>query len=586
MRRVAFAGLARWVVCFVVLAACGTPGAVTGSLALFEPEVSGPPAAAGGETLGRAVGAIGAEETAQPIDPRTALEASVCALPERLLRRTAHGYRAGRSGDLQILTQEPDYLGHGGFPHSGPWDYVADVPLLWYGPGYVRARGAVERPVTLADVAPTQAELLGFDFDAPDGEPLREALAPAADAPPKLLVVVVWDGAGRDVLAAHPDAWPNLRSLIGQGTYYDHAEVGSSPPSTAQIHATIGTGAFSREHGIVAMRFRVGDKLVDPWHDGPRYLELPTLADRYDRATGNEPLVAAIGTVAIHLGMLGHGARFPGGDADLAVLRDISRVASEGSSAIRWRLPEQLRDLFRFPAYVNDLPPLSGYLGELDRMDGRLDDHWRDHDMAGPETLAAFQTPARIPFQTRMVEEIVRREGFGADDVPDLLFVNYKLIDEIGHLYSMNSPEMGDAIRAQDGDLPELIGFLNGSVGIGNWAMALTADHGHTPNPAVSGATVISPGRVADAIEARLDRDGDRRKIVESVQPTQIYLDVDELHQQGVTLTDVSRFVLTLTKRDVGSDAWPIPAGALDDPAFLAAYPSAWLDELACVPRD
>jgi hypothetical protein len=572
-------------VCFVVLAACGAPGTVTGSLAVLEPDVSGPPAVAG-ETLGRAVGSAAVEPAPASTLPRTALEASVCALPERLLRRTAHGYRADRSGDLQILTQEPDYLGHGGFPHSGPWDYVADVPLLWYGPGYVPALGAVERPVTLADVAPTQAELLGFDFDAPDGEPLREALAPQAAraTPPKLLVVVVWDGGGRDVLAAHPDAWPNLRSLIGQGTYYDRAEVGSSPPSTAQIHATIGTGAFSREHGIVGMRFRVGSKLVDPWHDGPRYLELPTLADRYDRAMGNEPLVAGIGTVAIHLGMLGHGARFPGGDADLAVLRDISRVASQGSSAIRWRLPEQLRDLYRFPAYVNELPSLSGYLGELDRMDGRLDGHWRDHDMAGPETLAAFQTPARIPFQTRMVEEIVRREGFGADDVPDLLFVNYKLIDEIGHLYSMNSPEMGDAIRAQDGDLPELIGFLNGSVGVGNWVMTLTADHGHTPSPAVSGATVISPGRVADAIEARFGGRG--RAVVESVQPTQIYLDVDELHGRGATLTDVARFLRTLTKRDVGSDAWPIPADVLDDPAFVAAYPSSWLGELACVPQD
>jgi hypothetical protein len=311
-----------------------------------------------------------------------------------------------------------------------------------------------------------------------------------------------------------------------------------------------------------------------------------TLADRYDRALGNEPLVAGIGTVAIHLGMLGHGTRYPGGDADLAVLRDISRVGTEGSSAIRWRLPDHLLDLYRFPDYVNDLPPLSGYLGELDRMDGRLDGKWRDHDMAGPETLAAFQTPARIPFQTRMVEEIVRREGFGADDVPDLLFVNYKLIDEIGHRYSMNSPEMGDAIRAQDGDLPELIGFLNGTVGTGNWVMALTADHGHTPSPAVSGATVISPGRVADAIEARFDRDHDGRRIVESVQPTQIYVDRDELRQQGATLADVARFLLTLTKRDVGSDAWPIPTAALDDPAFQAAYPSSWLDELACVPRD
>jgi hypothetical protein len=566
-------------VVLAVFAACATPSAVgefgagPGTLDLAAsspfPRPTGPVVAG--------VGGI-----------RSPLADAACALPDRLLRRTAHGYRADRSGDIQVLTQEPDYLGHGGFPHSGPWDYVADVPLLWLGPGYVPARGAVERPVTLADVAPTQAELLGFDFEAPDGTPLREALVPRAERPdpPRLIVVVVWDGAGRDVLAAHPDAWPNLRSLIGQGTYYDHAEVGSSPPSTAQIHATIGTGAFSREHGIVGMRFRVGDKLVDPWHDGPRYLELPTLADRYDRAMGNEPLVAGIGTVAIHLGMLGHGTRFPGGDADLAVLRDISRVAFDGSDAIDWRLPEQLRDLYRFPDYVNDLPPLTGYLDELDRMDGRLDDHWRDHDMAGPETLAAFQTPARIPFQTRMVEEIVRREGFGADDVPDLLFVNYKLIDEIGHLYSMNSPEMGDAIRAQDGDLPELIGFLNASIGTGEWVMALTADHGHTPSPAVSGASVISPGRVADAIVSRFDRDRDGRRIVQSVQPTQIYVDVDELHQQGATLTDVSRFVLTLTKREVGSDAWPIAADALDDPAFLAAFPSTWLDELACAPRD
>ncbi len=578
---------ARWLLCFVVLSACGAPATVAGSIPVLRPDPTSVPIAdADAELVGRAMGDSLTGSTAE--DARDPLEPTVCAIPERSLRRTAHGYRPDRSGDLQVLTSEPDYLGHGGFPHSGPWDYIADVPLLWYGPGFVPAQGAVERPVTLADIAPTQAELLRFDFDAPDGTTLREALVPRADrpTPPRLIVVVVWDGAGRDVLEAHADAWPVLRSLIDQGTYFEHAEVGSSPPSTAQIHATIGTGAFSRNHGIVAMRFRVGDRLVDPWRNGPRFLELPTLADRYDRASNNDPLVGAIGTVAIHLGMLGHGTRFPGGDADLAVLRDISGVASEGADGIRWRLPDNLGDLYRFPAYANDLPPLSGYLGELDRMDGMLDGRWRDHDMAGPETLAGFHTPARIPFQTRMVEEVVRQEGFGADDVPDLLFVNYKLIDEIGHLFSLNSPEMDDALRAQDGDLPELIGFLNGTVGVGNWVMALTADHGHTPSPAVSGASVISPGRVADAIEARFDRDGDGTGVVESVQPTQIYLDRSELRQHGATLAEVSSFLMALRKRDVGSDAWPIPANELDDPAFLAAYPSVLLDELPCVPRD
>ena len=42
----------------------------------------------------------------------------------------------------------------------------------------------------------------------------------------------------------------------------------------------------------------------------------------------------------------------------------------------------------------------------------------------------------------------MRREGFGADDVPDLLYINYKLTDEIGHTDSMNSVEMSDAVRA------------------------------------------------------------------------------------------------------------------------------------------
>ena len=192
------------------------------------------------------------------------LIATACAVPPLLLERTLRGYRPDRAGELQLLPEEPDFVGHGGLPHSGPWDYISQVPLLWYGPGQVPAVGEVDRRVTLADVAPTQGELIGFDFPAPDGAPLREVVAERAAEPPAVIVVVVWDGAGTAVLEEHPDAWPNLRGLIDRGVWYTRAEVGSSPPSTAQIHATIGTGAFSATHGLIAHRFRVGDALVDP----------------------------------------------------------------------------------------------------------------------------------------------------------------------------------------------------------------------------------------------------------------------------------------------------------------------------------
>jgi hypothetical protein len=262
---------------------------------------------------------------------------AACSAPGELLIRTWRGHRADRSGDLELLTAEPDFVGHGGLPHSGPWDYVGMVPLFWYGPGFIRAQGEVGRPVTLADVAPTQGELVGLPFDAPDGAPLVEALEPGAGRP-KLVVVVVWDGAGRDVLAAWPKAWPELRSMIDQGTWFERAEVGSSPPSTAQIHATIGTGAFSRNHGLVAHTLRIGDRLTDPWESGSRYLTAATFADLYDRHEGNRPIVGTLATVAIQLGMMSHGSLWGGGDRDIAVLREREGAATLGAEGITWNL--------------------------------------------------------------------------------------------------------------------------------------------------------------------------------------------------------------------------------------------------------
>jgi type I phosphodiesterase/nucleotide pyrophosphatase len=512
---------------------------------------------------------------------------SVCAVPRRLLLRTWRGDRRDRSGDIQLLPAEPDFVGHGGLPHSGPWDYISNVPLFWYGPGYVPATGRIARGVTLADIAPTQGELIGFPFDAPDGRVLVDALVPVEQRaePPRLVVLVVWDGAGTDVLDEWPRAWPYLSSLIEHGVWYDRAEVGSSPPSTAQIHATMGTGAFSRTHGLVAHHFRIGGQLATPWQGGPSFLIQPTLGDLYDRAMANRPVVGAIATVAIHLGMLGHGAMFGGGDRDVAVLREIEGAATLGAEGIRWQLTSNVASWYRFPEYVNGLPPISTYFPAVDRMDGRVDGAWLGHDLEGGETLAGFHTPARIPYQTRLVQEVIRREGFGADEVTDLLSINYKLTDEIGHIYSMNSVEMRDSIQAQDAGLRELVRTLDAQVGPGKWVLALTADHGHTPDPDVSGATVISPTRVADTIDGAFDRDGDDVPVVEFVQPTHVFIDREELREQGYSLTEVAAYLMTVTKRVVGSEQWPVPESRLDEPAFLAAYPSRLLRELPCVPH-
>ncbi|MEZ0235758.1 MAG: alkaline phosphatase family protein [Actinomycetota bacterium] len=510
------------------------------------------------------------------------LAASACEIPTKLLVRGWRGHRDDRSGDIDIIPQEPDFVGTAGLPHSGPWDYVGQVPLWLYGPGHIQARGEVDRVVTLADIAPTQGELVDFPFDAPDGAPLTEALVPDAD-PPKVVVVVVWDGAGRFVLDEWPKSWPNLRRLIDDGTWYEEAEVGSSPPSTAQIHATIGTGAFSRNHGLVAHQLRIGDRLTDPWEAGPRYLVAPTFADLYDRGMGNRPVVGALATVAIHLGMMGHGSLWGGGDKDIAVLREREGAATLGAEGLSWNLPSTVAPYYRMLPYVNDLPPITEYYDDVDLQDGRDDDLWHSLALEGAKAEEALKTPARIPWQTRLIDEVVRREGFGADDVPDLLYINYKLVDEIGHLYSMNAPEMRDAVASQDADLPNLIDLLDRHVGEGEWVMMLTADHGHTPDPAVSGAQALEPTKVADAIQQRFDTDGDEVRIVEFTQPTHIFIDSDEMEQNGATLEEISAFLLTVTKGELQGNQYPAQPGVANEHAFIAAFPSDMLEELPCL---
>jgi hypothetical protein len=142
---------------------------------------------------------------------------------------------------------------------------------------------------------------------------------------------------------------------------------------------------------------------------------------------------------------------------------------------------------------------------------------------------------------------------------------------------------MQDAVRAQDASLRDLVTFLNRQVGRGEWALVLTADHGSIPDPDVSGAFAIPATPIVSGINTTFDKDGDDTRIVELVQPTQIFVNEDELRQNGFTLEDLAHWILRLTKGDVSATA--LPAGVADDPIFEAAFPSAIMNDLPCLPE-
>lgn len=482
-----------------------------------------------------------------------------CGLPHRHLLRIWRGYDAERSGELQLVPAEPNVIGPG-YPHAGVADHLQDVPLLAYGPGLIEAGRRIRRPVTVADVAPTIAELIGFEFPEPDGGPLREALVEEAGLA-RLVVTLVWDGGGRGVLDEWPKAWPNLRRMIGGGTWYERASVGSSPSTSAPIHATIGTGTFPARHGLIGNALRIDGRIADPWEEGPAFLRSPSLADLYDPSAGNAPLIGLIGSAQVQLGLLGHGSAWEGGDRDVAVLK--RRRGYENPDGF-WGVTSTSRPSFSTPGYVNDLPFITEYHRDADLLDGRADGAW----LGEPIDLLrnGFDTPARIPFETRLVEEVVRREGFGRDAVPDLLYLNYKLIDYVGHRWSLHSRQMDHTIREQDAALAELVELLDEEVGPGRWALILTADHGSQPDPARAGGRRIDITAIDAHIRSRFD-DGDARAVVEQVQTSQAFLDTQELSENGHTVSEVAASLLRA------------------EPGLAAAFPSELLSRLRCLPE-
>jgi Type I phosphodiesterase / nucleotide pyrophosphatase len=492
-----------------------------------------------------------------------------CRLPQAHLERLRNGYASGRSGEIQFVVRSPHFFQ--GYSHSGPHGHLQRVPLLMYGPGHVPAIGTVRRPVTLTSVAPTLALHLEYDFEAPDGEALEEAVLPGSELP-RLVLVVVWDAAGQNVLEEYPKEWAAVRRLIPKGAWFANTTVGTTPSMTPPVHATIGTGAYPRDHGIPDFVMRGGDALVGSIGSGPQSLRVPTLADMYDRDRSNRPLIGLVGWEPT-LGMIGHGSSVEGGDRDFAL------TTKQGE----WGLSPENREYFRLPAYVKTIGGLNEEAALVDLEDGRVDGLWFSQSLRTPIDIE--YSPAYSRYQTGVLRQLILRHGFGEDEVPDLLFTNYKQIDRVAHAWSFPSKHMRGVVAGVAQELMKVIRFLDHNVGKDQWLLVLTADHGATPLASETGAFPINRDELQADILAAVDTDGDGRSAIQRLLATQLWMNVAELEENGHTLRDVADFLMSYALGDNAPDPSAVSDDRRDDRLFRAAFPGALLDALPCLPR-
>jgi hypothetical protein len=455
--------------------------------------------------------------------------------------------------------------------HPTPWDYHQRVPVILYGPGYVRSGVVSDSSVDLTDLAPTFAELLGVPLPDAEGTVLDEALLPPRrrSGLPRLMVLVAYDGAGWNLLAEWPDAWPVQRRLGARGTVYTNATIGSAPSVTAAIHANMGTGAYPRRHGLSENVGRLPNGTVDEIYfnrGDPTLLDAETLADAWDRANGNRPWVGLLGYESWHLGMMGKGAQAREGDRDLGVLWEAEEE--------RFWINEEVYEL---PGSLPGRDVLDRHLRELDGLDGALDGVWMGRDLEDPSVIPG--TSAFVRFQGDALREILEREPVGRDELTDFLFVELKPTDFGGHIWNMVAPEEEEVLRAQDELLGELVSLLDERVGPDRYVLAVTADHGQTPVPETRGGVRIDPDVVGLRVVEYF-----RRPIVERTSPSGIFLDMDAVAAAGIDVEDVARYIATLRYRDVlPADAAVnlVPPEMGDRRVFAAVLPGPFIASLS-----
>jgi hypothetical protein len=496
-----------------------------------------------------------------------------CELPPRWIRYIDRGWVPGpiRSSDIVLVPRPPSYVGtFTNTSHSGPYDFLQRVPLVFYGPGLVEAQGQLrfDREITLADIAPTHAAMLGFDLGDRQGRPITEVLGDPA-ATPRVLVTVSIDGGGWNVLNRMPRSWPFLARLIEQGSSIKKAVVGSSPSITPASHTTMSTGNWPQVHGVTGIGIRKGHRLVgafswDDNHSGvpmePKLnLRSRTLADKWDAANGNRAKAALVASGNYPLGFLGHGASLRKGDKDIALIEEPS---GDWTTDPRY---------YSMPRWASTITGRNSDRIKMDRADGAADGRWRGHDVS---TIQAGFTPADAPWVARAATTLMEEEGFGKDEISDLLYVHFKSPDHVGHRWNMNSKEMVDVVTSVDEALKSLVAWLDSKVAYGGYVLTVTADHGQTPLK--QGGWAINRAELLDDVRERFDRVDDDLGLVERSSATSLFMSREEMKANGVSPEVISSFLSRYRIGDNLPDGVEPPAGfatRLHQRLFSAVFP-------------
>jgi predicted AlkP superfamily pyrophosphatase or phosphodiesterase len=364
--------------------------------------------------------------------------------------------------------------------------------------------------------------------------------SPGARVKPKLVVLIVIDQWPSWVFERQQKLFTGgIGRLLREGAIVMNADLPYASTFTATGHASIGTGATPSVHGIVGNTWwRRDDGNDRPAEWDP---EMPTLrvgpslgeGKDLDAASGRPLRAEGIADVlrretsgtahSVAISLKPRSACLMAGQKpDLAIWYDGSAGGMTTSKAYADEAPAWLVAMAKqYPAsrYFGSTwdPRDPTLLARATKIDDDAPGEKSDHGLgtAFPHSLAATKNPAHAIIATPFADELVSQTvataldelQLGRDAVPDLLAISFGAHDYAGHDWGPDSWEVLDLTLRLDGALGQLFELLDARVGVDQWAVVVTSDHGATPvieRGRLRSARRIAPSEIEKAADAAI----------------------------------------------------------------------------------
>ena len=455
---------------------------------------------------------------------REATPSHAQATRQRFLDMLARSYFPGRSGQLLLVPRVGDFITRTDpdFPymHGSPWAYDVEIPLIFAGPA-VKV-GTYSTPAAQQDVAPTLAAALGVHMPPTSTGRELPVLKPGM-APPRVVLLIVLDGMRRDYFDRYATLMPTLTALRRRGAWFAQAQLNILPSNTAVGHSTIATGTDPAVHGITGTNVydRIGRVRREIFAGAePGDLMALTLADVWQFATSGRAIIVAQGSIdRAATPLAGHGA---------CQLNGVPVVlASYDPRSGNWSTNPRC---YRLPAYLKEVNASALWAGTAE---------WMHHTFDSPSDV---RFSALFPsFEADAMVAMIEQEPVGEDGIADLILLNYKSADFVGHKYGPDSEELRATLGEMDRHLARILGALEKKVG-NDYLLAVTADHGMPSEPSSADRRHFAPS-IVDLLNNQFDPEGKQLVTAFEAENLQIFIDEARLSKLGLTLPDLANFL-------------------------------------------